>query len=50
MKFFADTLKNFKINNRNLCLELAVGGPLAIFNNLLGYFYDVVDINEQSSV
>jgi protein N-terminal methyltransferase len=33
-----------------LCLELAVGGPLAVFKQILGKYYDVVDINELTSV
>ena len=35
---------------RGLCLELAVGGPLDVFKQVLGKYYTVVDINEQSSV
>jgi hypothetical protein len=43
-QFLIDALK--KSQRSELCLELAVGGPLQVFENILRKYMDVVDINE----
>jgi hypothetical protein len=40
-------MKTYKLKS-DLCLELAVGGPLQVFNKILRKYMYKVDINEQS--
>ena len=40
-------MENYALSS-NLCLELAVGGPLQVFNKILRKYMYKVDINEQS--